>query len=272
MRVEDKIGLTGKELFDYLKSNESKIIETKMSSLVKSMPIVLDPKSDFLHKNTKHVKIKNHKAEEVEDPNGLSVKVVANVAGWLDHDMDVIVRGAYTETVQNDKNSMVHIHDHIHKAIAKVGIVKDVAIEEIALSDLGLSGAGSAEALIFFSEIRKEFNESIFNQYKLKAVNQHSIGFRYVDICLCINDADYPMRFDNWNNYIGQVINREKAEERGYFWAVKKVKVFENSTVLFGANELTPTLATEELKDQNPSANEKEDNNEEEDNNFKLLY
>ena len=281
MRVADNTELEGKALFDYLVENEKSIAETKMSSVIKSMPLIVDSRSDFFEKGIESVKIKTHhgKAEETEDPNGVNVKVVANVCGWMDHDQDVLIAGAYDETVMNDK--MYHLHDHIHKIIARVGIVKKVTIENISFSELGVSGVmGNTQALIFYTEIRKELNESVFWQYKLKAVDQHSIGLRYQEIRMAINSADYPVQYETWQQYIGDVINREDAEQRGYFWAVTKVKVYENSAVLFGSNELTPTLSTEETKsdtsseeevENKDSETEKEQEQEEESTNHKLL-
>ncbi len=38
------------------------------------------------------------------------------------------------------------------------------------------------------------------------------------------------------------LLNPEKAEAAGYFYAVKEIKLYEGSTVGFGMNELTPYL------------------------------
>lgn len=263
MRVADNTELEGKALFDYLVENEKSIADTKKSEIIKSMPFTVDAQSEFTKKSTTSAKHFNHKNEETEDPNGLNVKVVANTCGWMDSYRDVLIRGAFDETVENDKKRMVHLHDHIYKSIARIGIVKDVTIEDISLSELGVSGMmGNAQALIFHTEIRKEFNDSLFQQYKLRAVNQHSIGFRYEELRMAINDAEYPRQYEAWQEYIGQVINRSEAEERGYFWVVTKVKVYENSAVLFGANELTPTLSTEEGKSEGESSDDKNKNKE----------
>ncbi len=45
------------------------------------------------------------------------------------------------------------------------------------------------------------------------------------------------------------LINPEKAEERGYFYAWKEIKLFEGSTVAFGMNELTPHLGVKGKED-----------------------
>jgi hypothetical protein len=73
-------------------------------------------------------------------------------------------------------------------------------------------------------------------------VNQHSIGLQYVKLSLAINDEDYKEEFEVWNKYNEQIINKDKAEANGFFWAVQEIKLIENSAVLFGSNEITPTL------------------------------
>jgi len=88
----------------------------------------------------------------------------------------------------------------------------------------------------------RSYNEKIYNQYKLEKINQHSIGLQYVKISLCINDEDSEKEYDFWNKYYPQVINKEVVDQRGYFWVVTEIKLLENSCVLFGSNELTPTL------------------------------
>ncbi len=74
-----------------------------------------------------------------------------------------------------------------------------------------------------------------------------------------------PQYFAVYQKHIDQVINKEFVENRGYFWFVSEIKLYENSAVLFGANELTPTLeiqkALEPSKDtqRNESSNHSEE-------------
>lgn len=46
-----------------------------------------------------------------------------------------------------------------------------------------------------------------------------------------------------YDQYVNQLLNPEKAEQKGYFWLVKEIRLFEVSAVMFGANSLTPTLS-----------------------------
>jgi len=279
MRVSDNIKLKGNQLFDHLCQYKSEIIELKKKEVIKSVPLIVDSKAEYFKKSTSYVKTKNTKGEENNDPNGLDVKVVANTTNWADSYLDVLVRGAYDETIQKDAARMVQLHDHIHKLTAKIGNVKDVKAEDVSLQELGLAMLGSTQALVFYNEIRREYNEQIFKMYEMNAVNQHSIGFRYQELLLAVNNPDYKDEYANWEMYYKDIINKSTVDERGYFWAVPKVKIYENSAVLFGANELTPTLSIsnlkgidlEELKDEEQK-NQQEQEQEDKKQNSKLYY
>ena len=254
MRIEDNPNnLKGKELHSFLRKNKDQIIEVKKSEMIRSAPIFVGNDSPFSKqfieekKGTKAAEEIILKADEKEEITSLDVRIVANTTNFADSYMDVLSDGAYDETVLNDKNKMVHLHDHIYRTIAKVGIVKDVKVEELALKDLGLVGAvGTTQALVFYSQVMKSFNESIFQQYLAGDINQHSIGFRYQELHFASNDKNYASEYKYWEEFFPKIINKAKVEERGYFWHVPKVKIFENSAVILGANELTPTLSMTE--------------------------
>ena len=85
----------------------------------------------------------------------------------------------------------------------------------------------------------------MFQLYKDEAVDQHSIGMQYMQLVLCVNDPEYKEEFADWEKYYPLVINKEKVDRAGYFWYVTEIKLYEISAVLFGSNELTPTVSTE---------------------------
>jgi hypothetical protein len=87
----------------------------------------------------------------------------------------------------------------------------------------------------------------MFNLYKKGRVLNHSVGMRYVKMFLCIdsNEAYYSSEKSNWDKYYPQVVNKEVADEKGYFWAVTEAKVIEGSAVVKGSNEFTPVMEIE---------------------------
>ena len=180
--------------------------------------------------------------EVSNDANSVRVKVVANTANFCDSHMDVLLADCWAKSIKERKGMIPHLHDHIHRLDAKVGDVVNIYSQEMSLSELGINKTGSTQSLIFETDIKREYNEHIFKQYKAGRINQHSIGLQYVKLGLAVNDEESTAEYELWNKYIDQVINKEYVESKGFFWVVPEIKLFENSAVLFGSNSLTPTL------------------------------
>ena len=45
------------------------------------------------------------------------------------------------------------------------------------------------------TEIFKDYNAQIFNEYKSNRINQHSVGMQYVKIDLAVNDEEYENEY-----------------------------------------------------------------------------
>lgn len=231
-------GLKGKDLYKFLVQNKSAIIAEKKSMPVKySEPCIGSPsiqsKGGFAAKAG---------GTGQEDTGVIRVKMVGNACYWFDSHQDVAIPGCYDKTIKERGIKIVHLHDHIHRIEAKVGDVVSVYAQDIPLTDLGLSKSGSTQCFIMESDVRNDYNEKVYQGYKSGKIDQHSIALQYVQLVLCINDADWKDEFANWNKYYDNIINKEDVDQYGYFWAMIEIKIFENSGVLFGANELTPTL------------------------------
>lgn len=239
MRVRIPEFGTKAELFSYLKAEKQSLIRKK-----RSMDIWADPV--FSHANafvpTKGVATKDNSPVQDEDTGVLRVKVVANTANWIDSHMDLILPDAPLKSIKERAGMIPMLHDHEHKLEAEIGDVKDIYLADVSLRELGLDRSGKTQSLIFVADIKRSYNEKVYNKYRQGRIKQHSIGLRYVKLTLAINDEEYEEEFAEWNKYIDQVINREVAEEAGYFWPVQEYMLIENSAVLFGSNVLTPTL------------------------------
>lgn len=225
------------QLYAYLKANKEKLISQKKSMPIHSEAAIFAPSR--LKTDSVETKFNNPVSEETDV---LRVKVVANTANWVDSHMDLMLPDSYKKSVTERKYSIPHLHDHIHQIDAKIGEVVDVYVAKMSFSELGIPGVGTTEALIFITDVMKSYNEKVFNQYKAGRINQHSIGLQYVKIELAINDPDSEKEFDFWSKYYDQIINKEAVDTKGYFWVVSEAKIYENSAVLFGSNEVTPTL------------------------------
>lgn len=229
------------ERFDYLRKNKKDLIKSKKSGDIDA-DVVVAPYSIV----SEFISTEKNNTKQFVNPERefITVKVVANTANWIDSQLDLIVAGASSKSINERKDVIPFLHDHLRSLDARIGDVKDIYETEMSLRQLGVDKEGSTTVLVFEADIQKAYNENIFNQYKNGQVTQHSIGLLYIDLVLAINDPDDPDHFKNWEQYISQAINPEKAIKYGYFWIVKEYKLIENSAVLFGANEITPTLET----------------------------
>ena len=225
--------LKGKELYKFLIDNKSALIAQKKSMLKYADTVI--------HSATP-IKRESVKAAGTDNPDVCSVKVVANTAWYCDSQMDVLVPDNAKKSISERKGMIPHLHDHIHQISAQVGDVKNIYYQDMSLSELGLSKSGSTQVLIFETDIKKSYNEQVFNLYKSGKINQHSIGLQYVKLGLAINDEESVAEYELWQKYSPYVINQDTIIEKGYFWVVLEIKLLENSAVLFGSNPITPTL------------------------------
>ncbi len=239
MKIQIDEALKGKDLYKFLIEHKSQLILQKKSILKKTDPITAAPEYFYVKGDSV---TKAASSEISPDATTVRVKVIANTALWCDSQMDVLLPDCWKRSIKQNKSQIPHIHDHLHESDSDVGDVVDIYSMEMQLSDFGINKSGVTQSLIFETDIRKSYNEKIFNKYKAGKMNQHSIGLQYLKIELAVNDEESEKEHDFWNKYIDQVINREYVEEKGYFWVVPEIKLMENSCVLFGANSLTHTL------------------------------
>lgn len=191
-----------------------------------------------------------------KDSETLQVKVVINTIGVLDSHGDVHMNGIWTKTVQENKTPYL-LQEH---KMAFDSIISDKvkpSVEVISWKDLGVNAIGNTETLVFNSEISKDRNEFMFNQYKNGWVRNHSVGMQYVKISLAVNDPEMEEEFKEWESTIDKVINRDEAEKAGYYFTVYEAKMIEGSAVPVGSNSITPTLETKDSEPPNGTHKEK---------------
>lgn len=237
MRVTIPTFETKQELFVHLREKKDEIIKEK-----RALPIFSDV--SMLLAATKAT------ANKAEVSDRFSVKLIANLANWMDSHDDVMLPGSWLKSINEKGTSIPVLRDHEHSIGAKIGTTLAVYAEDIVLADIGYTEGDvkQAEGLIFEFEPKREYDEKLYLMYKNGEVTQHSIGLQYVKIDMAINEEGDSDEYKNWLKYFPQVINKEKAEQRGYFFAVKEAKIFENSAVLFGSNVMTPVLGIENIK------------------------
>lgn len=226
--------LKGKALFDFLVTNKAILIAEKKYDVKHSDAFKL---SHFFV-NTKGEVVK---ANPVSGGDTIQVSSVINTTNLMDSHKDVHIPGLWKKSLSENK-TLYLLQEH---SMTFKGIITDEVkafTKQMTWKELGYNADGITEALIFSSNIHKARNEYMYNQYKAGYVKNHSVGMRYVNIEMAINDEDYKQEFATWNKYIDQIVNKDEAEENGYFFPVLEAKVVEGSAVPIGSNFITPTL------------------------------
>jgi hypothetical protein len=234
--------LTGKDLWKYLKENKSALIKQKKAVFKRFDPVT---HSTMFITDSVQSATKAAGEDTKEDTGVLRVRVVANTSYWCDSQMDVLLPGAAKKSMKERKGMIPHLKNHDWTIEAELGDVVSIKYEDIPLKSLGLNREGTANCIVFETDILKEYDEVLYKRYKAGKVKQHSIGLFYVNLELAVNAPDddfYEEEYKVWKKHIDKILNPEVPEQRGYFWVSSEFKLMENSAVLFGSNILTPTL------------------------------
>ena len=223
----------------FIKANKAAILKAKKSMFKTSCTIEVAPKL-----------VKDETASKMDGTNETGVfEIVGNSIGFLDSHNDVSIAGSFNKTVNESGQKAPILINHKRTPDAIFAKNMGVSIAQKSIRSLGYDADGTTEALT--AKIAPIYDAKMNELYSNGEIKQHSIGLQYVKLDLAINDESDNEGFANWQKYIDQVINREKAEQQGYFFAVIEQKLIEISAVLFGSNPYTPTL--DENKEIEPS-------------------
>ena len=256
--IIDKSKFATKEaLIDHIVANKEAIISAKKAVTKEADAISFyAPAYDT---KTETDKAQPLSTEELLKKDVIRVKVVINTTNIMDSHDDVHMKGTFKRSVKNNKE-FLFLREH---KVAFESIITDNAkatLKEYDWSDLGYGYSGKTEALVFDAEIEKGRNPFMFDQYAKGYVKNHSVGMRYVALEFCANDDRYPSEKANWDKYIIEVVNKQDAEDNGYFWAVTEAKVIEGSAVPIGSNRATPTMSVKENNDDSEKSTHEQNN------------
>lgn len=227
--------LTGTERVKYILAHKAEIIDLKKSATKHTDVVITSPLAARLYAP---VEKRRHK-QDTED--AIERTIIGNTYNWIDSQDDVLVAGVFSKSIQESKGSIFHLHDHLFQTTAKVGKPIQIYEREIAWRDLGLMKDGKTTSLFMDSEILRNYNSLVFEQYKTGEINQHSVGMQYVKLFLAANEPDDKDAFAAWQRYSPLIGNPAKLEQ-GYFFVCTEAKLREISAVLLGANELTGVI------------------------------
>lgn len=227
-----------KELFDFLVKNKKDLIAEKKFQVKQSDPI----QHYVSHINDKNEVIKSTSLS-IEEVDSIKARLVVNTTNILDSHGDVHISGLWKKTL-NEQKTLYLLQEHTMSFETIITSDLTTSLDQMTWKSLGFDFKGSTQALIFNANISKQRNPYMFEQYVKGYVNNHSVGMRYVKMFLCVNSDDkfHKEEKENWEKYIDQVVNKEEADKRGFFFAVTEAILVEGSAVPMGSNFATPTL------------------------------
>lgn len=231
------------ELFRFMKENKSLLVAEKKASL--KCADAISYVEGYVNEKGDTVKVEPTTSAELLKKDSLKVKVVINTTNLMDSHSDVHMKGIWKKSVKEQKNLYL-LQEHQMKFENVITDKVTARVKEYEWKDLGFEFKGTTEALVFDAEINKDRNPFMFEQYAKGYVKEHSVGMRYVNLEMAIDDDRYQEEKAIWDKYIGEVANREEAEQKGYFWAVTEAKIIEGSAVVKGSNYATPTISVKE--------------------------
>jgi len=239
MKIDIPNFKTKKELFGFLIENKEILLTQKKSAVKYADGLSIDHLPREVQKNI----TKSEETQSVES-DMVKTRTIINTTNILDSHGDVHIKGIWNKSLKENKR-ILHVQEHKSNEFDKIiasGEDLKASVKTYSWKELGYDIEGETQALVFDSNVRKERNPFMFEQYSKGYVNNHSVGMRYVKLELAVNDEDYEKEKGFWDKNINLIVNKEEAEKNGYFWVVQEAKVIEGSAVPLGSNPITPTL------------------------------
>lgn len=246
---------TKEELYKFLKANKSLLINEKKMAIkyADAVSYVANAGNDAKESVEKEAGVIQN-----VDASKIVVRAVINTTKILDSHGDVHIDGIWKKSLSENK-SIYHLQEHMMKFDKVITDEVNAYTKSMTWKSLGFDYDGNTQALVFDSTIDKARNEFMYDQYTKGYVKNHSVGMRYVKMDMAINSESkwYDEEKAVWDKYINTIVNKDVAEEQGYFWVVTEAKVIEGSAVLVGSNRATPTMSiTEAGKSTSEDINE----------------
>src|SRR6056297_1384943 len=225
-----------KAMFAELKANKELLIKARKAEIkTKSNTFKLQGLSDLSIKAL----------PDMED--GYIYAVISNT-NYMDSHNDVHLNGSMSKTASEQYGKVYYVADHDLKVNSIIATPKnvDMQLKTVDWKAMGYDYEGKTEALIFKVAKDKIMMEKATKLIESKEPLENSIRMQYVKIDLAINDPEEKSEYKTWSEVYPKLANKERADEYGYFWAVRELKIInEGSMVLFGSNSATPIESKE---------------------------
>lgn len=271
----DKEFSSKEELFTALKTNLSVIEDQKKAKIYESykkgQSINMKPI------NISKFDIEQQKALKLDDNY---YYIAFNSTRILDSHEDVHIDGLWKKTIQEKqfKNYVVTDHElEILNTVVRKEYV-EIFTAKIPFSLLGKSYSGNTEVLIYKFPKDKIQIPVVKEWLESGDELQGSVRMRYIKFLCCI-DSNNPDDIDfktNYDKYYPYIANKDEFEYIPYFFAILEASnEKESSFVIYGSNQVTGQINTENKQagkplEQNEPSNDTQKNWENFYNNLKL--
>lgn len=197
--------------------------------------------------------------KDVESEKALSfvkegyVYPVINTTNFMDSHGDVHFPNIWNKTLKEKANKIFYVMEHKLSIDNVIAFPQDVRafVKTVSWAELGLTYDGETQALIFEIPKDKIKLEKVKELFDEKIAFENSVRMRYISMSLAMKseDPDFAKQNQVWKDRINLIVNKEVAEQRGYFWAVDEASIEkEGSLVLFGSNSATPVIYQKETE------------------------
>lgn len=238
-------------LFHYLVENKELILSQKKSITKRAEGTISATYHTEITKELFVDKAKKPVYENDKEAGLLKRTILANTYWWMDSHSDVHLgrgddpngKAVFTNTIKGRENKVYPIDQHDFSLDGRMGKTIELYEAPISWRNLGIGRTGMTEGLFAVAEISKAKNASRYEDYLNDEIDQHSVGMRYIDIQLAVNDEEeFPKEAAVYKKYINKIGNKSAVDKQGYFFAVGEAFLAEYSAVIAGSNELTPTI------------------------------
>lgn len=189
------------------------------------------------------------RAENIlKDDGAMTVEGVAITADVIDSHGSIFTRECLEDAL---KGTTFHNANHIRDFENLISNEVEKELRTFKWSELGGDDDTDVTALVFRSTFKEEDNPMMYRQYKLGKVHYHSIEFDWQNRSkeiFCIKEGNDEER-KAWERYYPQVVNKEIADKRGWFYVYEKAPILGVSAVVLGSNKYTPTLSARGYKE-----------------------
>lgn len=249
----NKTFATKEDLFRELKKNETRLIDLKKSNVYKS-----HEKGQFSFLNlTKGL----DSVKGLEGAKENYIYPIISTTNYMDSHKDVHFNGSMNKTAKEQNGKVVYALDHELKFDSILAWQKDVNmfVTLIDWSLVGKSYFGQTEALVF--EINKD---KITRKDVLKSIEnkvsefENSIRMVYYKVVLGLNSSakENAMNKAYYDARINEIVNKEVAEDEGYFWGVEELGIYkEGSLVVAGGSNDATSIYNKNIEAENVTSN-----------------